>query len=253
MSEMGGFDYLVLLWFVMAGITFTVLSFVAAPYGRHVRPGWGPTVDNNLGWVIMEAPAALVFAACFFLESGPTTIPLVIFFLLWEVHYVHRAFIYPLTLREVDRRMPLTVAGIGLLFNVGNGYINGHYLFALSGGYPLSWLRDPRFLVGLGLFVAGYLVNRRSDRTLRNLRRPGEGGYKIPRGGFFRWISCPNYLGEIIEWMGWAVATWSVTGLAFAVWTFANLAPRAQANHDWYRETFADYPPGRKALVPKLW
>jgi hypothetical protein len=63
-------------------------------------------------------------------------------------------------------------------------------------------------------------------------------------------VSCPNYLGEIIEWSGWALATWSLAGAAFALYTIANLAPRAVAYHRWYRESFNDYPPARRALLP---
>jgi steroid 5-alpha-reductase/3-oxo-5-alpha-steroid 4-dehydrogenase 1 len=77
------------------------------------------------------------------------------------------------------------------------------------------------------VFVLGFTLNRRADRMLRQLRAPGETGYKIPYGGLFERVSCPNYLGEIIEWSGWALATWSLPGVSFAVWTFANLAPRA--------------------------
>ncbi len=77
--------------------------------------------------------------------------------------------------------------------------------------------------------------------------RPATG---FPHGGAFRWVSCPNYLGEIVEWIGWALATWSLAGTAFALYTMANLAPRAVAHHRWYRERFADYPPQRRALVP---
>jgi hypothetical protein len=44
-------------------------------------------------------------------------------------------------------------------------------------------------------------------------------------------VSCPNYLGEILEWIGWAIATWSLAGWVFAIWTMANLAPRAFTNH----------------------
>jgi protein-S-isoprenylcysteine O-methyltransferase Ste14 len=69
----------------------------------------------------------------------------------------------------------------------------------------------------------------------------------------YRWVSCPNYLGEIIEWLGWAIATWSLPGLAFAVWVAANLIPRARAHHAWYQEHFSEYPPGRKALLPHVW
>ena len=68
----------------------------------------------------------------------------------------------------------------------------------------------------------------------------------------FEWVSCPNYLGEMTEWAGWALATWSLPGLAFAAYTAANLAPRALAHHDWYRERFPDYPPRRRALIPYL-
>jgi len=72
----------------------------------------------------------------------------------------------------------------------------------------------------------------------------------IPHRGLFKYISCPNYFGEILEWTGWAIATWSIPGLAFAVFTFANLAPRAFSNHNWYKEKFSNYPEKRKALIP---
>jgi 3-oxo-5-alpha-steroid 4-dehydrogenase 1 len=85
------------------------------------------------------------------------------------------------------------------------------------------------------------------------LRQPGEGGYKIPQGGIYRYISCPNYFGEVLEWCGWALATWSLTGLTFAVWTFANLAPRARSHHAWYHSHFPTYPKERKAFIPWIW
>ena len=84
------------------------------------------------------------------------------------------------------------------------------------------------------------------------LRAPGESGYKIPSGGLFRFVSCPNYLGEILEWSGFALATWSVAGLSFAAFTLANLLPRALSNHRWYQKTFPEYPEDRRALVPFL-
>ena len=74
----------------------------------------------------------------------------------------------------------------------------------------------------------------------------------IPRGGLYERITAPNYFGEILEWTGWAIATWSWAGLAFAVYAVANLGPRAFANHRWYHERFPDYPPERKVLIPYL-
>ena len=93
-------------------------------------------------------------------------------------------------------------------------------------------------------------LNIHADNVLLSLRKPGETEYGVPNRGAFRFISCPNYLGEILEWTGWAVATWSLGGLAFCVFTAANLIPRARSNHRWYRENFSDYPPNRRALIP---
>ena len=57
-------------------------------------------------------------------------------------------------------------------------------------------------------------------------------------------------MGEIIEWSGFALMCWNLPALSFAVWTAANLIPRALSHHAWYRRTFPDYPPGRKAVIP---
>ncbi len=247
------FNQLVIAWMALGLMTFVVLFFITAPYGRHTRPGWGPTIANRTGWLLMEAPAALVFAAMFLSGSRPYTTASVVFFILWQAHYVHRSFIFPFTLRGDAKQMPMATAGLGIVFNSINAITNGYYLFSLSGGYPDAWLSDPRFVIGLGIFVLGFGINRHSDYILRQLRQPGESGYKIPVAGLYRWISCPNYLGEILQWCGWAIATWSLPGLAFAVWTAANLVPRARSNHQWYLDKFADYPRSRRALIPGVW
>jgi steroid 5-alpha reductase family enzyme len=143
---------------------------------------------------------------------------------------------------------------MAIVFNVINGYVNARWL-AHFGSYTTAWLTDPRFIVGVAMFLLGRNINVRADRTLVELRaaRRAGGDYGIPEGGLFRWVSCPNYLGEVVEWLGWAVATWSLAGLSFALFTIANLAPRAYANHHWYRDKFADYPSERRALIPMLW
>jgi 3-oxo-5-alpha-steroid 4-dehydrogenase 1 len=245
--------FLILAGLVVATGVFITLFFISAPYGRHARRGWGPMIPNHLSWFIMESPSALLFALFFALGTVSKNLPILLFFVLWELHYVHRAFIYPWTIRDGHKKMPIGVILMGFAFNVGNAYANSHYLFTLSGGYPLSWLLDARFLVGVMMFVSGFIMNRWADLSLRALRKPGEINYSIPYGGLFNWVSCPNYLGEIIEWTGWALATWSLPGLAFAVWTFANLAPRARSHHAWYHKNFPEYPKERKALIPWVW
>ena len=254
MTEALFFRLILIVSFIVAAGTFATLFFITAPYGRHIRQGWGPRLPNWLGWLLMESVSAIGMGMMFLIGDAPRTAITVIFLLMWEAHYIHRAFIYPFLLRDGRKKMPLIVALLAAVFNLGNAYLNGRYLFHFSHNrYGPSWLLEPRFLAGALLFVIGFAINRWADNTLRELRRPGETGYRIPQGGLYRYISCPNYFGEIVEWIGWALATWSLPGLAFAVWTIANLVPRAWSHHQWYHEQFRNYPLERKALIPGVW
>jgi len=248
--------YWTLLWgfVVIALATFPVLFFITAPYGRHEGKSWGPTIDNRLGWLIMESPSSLMFLACWYFGGHPTDIASLAFLVLWQLHYVHRAFVFPFRLKTGKKRMPILIAASAFTFTSINGYLNGRWLFGFAGEgrYGASWINEPRFWIGALIFLVGYAINQHADWVLLNLRKPGETGYKIPQGGLYRWVTCPNYFGEIIEWIGFAICTWSIPGLVFALWTIANLLPRARSHHLWYREKFADYPPERRALVPGL-
>ena len=253
MSEALLFDTLLIGMPSLGAVIFISLFFFTAPYGRHGKGGWGPEIPSRLGWVIMEAPAWLIVAGLFAFGGAHQNAMGWIFLGMWSLHYFYRAFIYPLRRRDDGRRMPLSIALAGLTFNFVNGYLQGRGLFHFGEVRDLTWLVDPRFIAGAALFFTGYAINHHADATLRSLRRPGESGYKIPRGGLYRWISCPNYFGEIIEWIGWAIAIWHPVGAVFVFWTIANLAPRARAHHRWYQEKFPDYPAQRRALLPLLW
>jgi 3-oxo-5-alpha-steroid 4-dehydrogenase 1 len=253
MLEYHFFKILIMVWLLLALLVFVLLFFVSAPYGRYLRKGWGPAVPSRVGWILMESPASLGMWFWFILGEYTLQPVSIIFFIFWQMHYVHRAFVYPFLIKDKDKPMPLIVVAMAFCFNIVNSYLNGRYLFQFSGGYDILWVFDSRFVVGIILFFIGFVVNQRSDFELRRLRGSSQNGYQIPYGGLYRWISCPNYFGEMIEWIGWAVATWSVPGLAFAVWTVANLAPRSRSYHLWYQEHFSDYPKNRKALIPKIW
>jgi protein-S-isoprenylcysteine O-methyltransferase Ste14 len=244
----GLYRTLVFLEFALAAATFVGLRFVTAPYGRYRRAGWGPTVPARVGWLVMESPAPLLFGLVYAAGAHRAELVPGVLLAMWQCHYLYRAFGYPFLMRGAAR-MPVTVMLLAIAFNVLNAWLNARWVADL-GAYPAGWLADPRFLVGLAAFGGGLALNIGADRTLRRLRAPGGTGYQIPRGGAYRWVSCPNYLGEIVEWFGWALATWSLAGLAFAVYTAANLAPRAADHHAWYRRRFPDYPAGRRALVP---
>ena len=117
-------------------------------------------------------------------------------------------------------------------------------------GYPREWLLDGRFIAGAAAFLIGAAVNVTSDYRVAGLRRKQQRRYLIPQCGAVRFLSSPNLTGEIVEWVGFALMAWSLPGLAFAMWTAANLIPRSLWRYRWYRQTFPDYPPFRRAVIP---
>jgi protein-S-isoprenylcysteine O-methyltransferase Ste14 len=246
-------------WFVLslyaylalALLSFAALMLLSAPYGRHGRKGWGPGLPTRLAWVLWESPQVLVFLAVYL--HGPRwsePAPLVLMG-LWMLHYVHRTFVFPLRMRaDPARRTPWLILALGIGHNSLCSVLNAAWLTEVGPGYPADWLCGPAFVGGAALFLAGFAINRHSDAILRGLRRPGEGGYGLPTGGLYRWVSCPNYLGEILTWCGFALAAASPAGLAFAVYTAANLVPRALDHHLWYRRCFSAYPAERCAIFP---
>ncbi len=247
--EYSTFIWLIVGWITLAVITFAVLFKIVAPFGRHTSNRFGPTIPNNLGWMIMEIPSIVTISYFYFTGSQSPTIVSGFIYGLWCVHYINRSFIYPFRQRNQDKRMPLLIVGSAIFFNVVNGFFNGYYLGNFA-DYDTSWFYSIPFLIGLIIFTAGMITNIRADNKLLKLRKPGENTYKIPQGGLFKYISCPNLFGEMLEWTGYAILSWNPAALSFAIWTFANLFPRALAHHRWYHQKFENYPSERKAVIP---
>lgn len=236
--------------FISAAMVFVALFFVTAGYGRHGGKKWGPAVNPRIGWMIMESP--VVFIPLYFLYVGKAEVVPLVMLSIWMVHYLQRTFIYPFLIKG-EEDMPVLIILFSILFNSMNGYLNGFYLFNLA-SYDVSWLFDPRFIIGTIVFFAGMIINIHSDYVLRKLRAEKGPGYHLPERGMHRFVASPNYLGEIMEWTGYAILTWSLPGLAFMVFTMANLIPRAHKHHKWYRETFGEkYPSSRKRVFPFIY
>ncbi|HMY85165.1 MAG: 3-oxo-5-alpha-steroid 4-dehydrogenase [Saprospiraceae bacterium] len=236
-------------WIGLAIFIFFILLFITAPYGRHTTKTWGPLIDNRSAWIIMEIFVLIVINYFVFTGRLVQTPVNYIILGLFSLHYLNRSLIFPFRLRTSGKKMPVIVMLMGMTFNLANGFIIGYFLGNIK-TYELEWLTTPQFIAGIIIFFTGMIVNWRADGILIRLRAPGEIGYKIPKGDMFRFVSCPNLLGEIIEWGGFCILTWSLPGLAFFIWTFANLVPRAISHHKWYKQRFNDYPPERRAVIP---
>ncbi len=226
------------------------LLFTSAPYGKHSRPGWGPKMNSKAAWILMETPAVLMPLA-FYLFSGNRSAGMLLCLCLWEMHYLYRSYVYPALQRGSRPSFPVLLVALAFVFNINNGTIIGYDLF-LKGRAALVDIVRFRCAAGLVVFLCGFAIHVASDARIRSLRKDGETAYKIPLGGMFKFVSNPNYLGEIVQWIGFALLTASIAAWAFAFFTFCNVFPRAIANHRWYREHFPDYPLDRKIIVPLL-
>lgn len=229
---------------VMAAIAvavFVALFFVDAGYGKFYDKKWGPSVNNKLGWMLMESPVFVAMLLLWLFSDRRGDMVRMAFLFLFELHYIHRSFVFPLRLRG-NSMMPLSIILMGVTFNVLNALIQGGWIFYLSPDdyYPADWLADPRFITGFLVFIIGMYINISSDDIIRNLRKDGDTRHYLPKQGMFRYVTSANYFGEFVEWVGFAILTWSWAGAVFALWTFANLAPRASRIHDKYKADFGD-------------
>ena len=247
---MGTYYNLLLAWSLLCLAAGFFLFFRTAPYGRYLRKGWGVEVPSRLGWILFESPPVYLMIVFFFLYSNQSFVQ-ILFVSIWMIHYLNRSFVWPLKAKISGKPMPLIVILLALVFNAINVYLQGSWLFVF-GEYQTSWLTSKPFVVGFLLFFIGMYINITSDNILIALRKDSDEDYTVPKGFLFNKVSSPNYLGEMIEWLGWAIMTWSLAGLVFFFWTVANLLPRAIANHKWYKKKFPDYPSDRKAIIPYL-
>lgn len=243
------FNYLIVIWIAIAIITFFVLLKITAPFGRHTKATWGPMIDNKHAWFIMEFSVLVVLYGFLFTDNDSLSLVIGIIVSFFTLHYLNRSIVFPFRIKTKNKRMPILIMFSAMAFNLINGSLLGYYLVEFA-KYSNNWLHSPQFIIGTILFFIGMYINISSDNILINLRKPNETTYKIPQKKLFKYVSCPNIFGEIIEWLGFAILTWSLPGLAFFVWTVANLLPRALAHQKWYLEQFPDYPKERKALIP---
>lgn len=238
-------------------LVFIALYFVKAGYGMFRTASWGISLPNKLAWVLMEVPAFVVMLYGWVSSGMGLSAPQTVFALLFLLHYFQRSFVFPLLMRGKSR-MPVAIVGMGILFNILNGLLLTTSLFCYppAGLYADAnsfWMRSLPW-IGLILFAFGMGINLHSDHVIRHLRKPGDTKHYLPQKGFYRYVTSANYLGELIEWTGFALLTSSPAAWVFVWWTAANLIPRADAIYKHYREEFGEKAVGsRKRIIPYIY
>ncbi|GLJ18423.1 hypothetical protein SUGI_0326470 [Cryptomeria japonica] len=104
--------------------------------------------------------------------------------------------------------------------------------------------------LGLVLFVVGISGNLYHHYLLSGLRKKGEKGYVLPKGGLFEFVVCPHYLFEIIGFLGIAFISQTAFGFCQFSFVFLYLLARSLSTREWYVKKFEGFPSHRKALVP---
>ena len=242
-------------------VVFAILFFAQpSTYGKlHVqgRSWLGPLISAKWCWMLFESPNLIwVFYGVNGLSASlpPANTLLLAWF---GIHYFRRCILYPLSMSTTSKH-PIGTAVLAFLYCSINGYLqvqglcqyNNRNVYSKS---TLLRIDSFQFVCGCLLMLAGFFLVIVSDQTLLQLKRIS-GTYQIPSGGGFHYVSSPHYLGEILEWCGFCIACGgSLESLSFAIWTIANLFPRALSQHQWYRQKFEDYPRDRKAIIPFWW
>ena len=245
-----GFTLIVAVWTALALAPLVGWQLGLDYFGRTGGQPAGPRLPARWGWFLMELPALIVLPAMY-LVGGERQAVGDILVGLWTAHYAHRTLLWPWLVQRNGRAMPVATCLAGFAFNVVNGLLFGWFLTRLA-AYPSDWTGDIRFIAGAAVMLLGASLNIWSDYHLARLRRDSPGKPVLPHRGAFRFVSCPNLAGEIMEWAGFALMSWSLPGLSFAIWTAANLIPRARWRRRWYRQQFENYPESRRALIPKI-
>eukprot|EP00435_Cladocopium_sp_Y103_P051213 s979_g15.t2 len=216
------------------------------------------SVPPKVGWWLMEVPVTVSFLYSFFWLPGPQKHEVVprICAAVMCLHYSYRGWIYPYLLRPhpgARSNFSLMPALGGWLVTITHGYLNGRW-FAEHGRHlgRKSWLRDPRFLLGLLLYFSGFVSLVYHDYLMRELRSSPGPRYRIPHGGFFDYATQAVYLCELWTWLGFFLLSWGPNGLFIFLVSAGNLIPRSVASHQWYLKTFGDELHGAVRVVVRI-
>ncbi len=243
-SDLSSFYNFLFIVALIGLVIFVTLYYVDAGYGKMRSEKWGPAINNKIGWFLMEMPVFLI--VLYLWAISPYTVtrhaPYWVFLLIFEFHYFQRSFIFPFLLKGKGQ-MPIVIMLLSVIWNLMNGYIQGFWLFHLAPKYfpemyTTAWLYDPRFIIGTLIFIAGWIINMHSDHVIRNLRKPGDTNHYLPKKGLYKYVTSANYFGEITEWFGFAILTWSFAGLLFWWFSCCNLVPRANSIYLKYEQEF---------------
>ncbi|TFK33936.1 3-oxo-5-alpha-steroid 4-dehydrogenase-domain-containing protein [Crucibulum laeve] len=290
-------------WFSI--LTLFVVPLYLAFFASRRLPSSSFAVNDRKYRILIELSALPTFAFGFLgspLNFYPPDIdavsgPQKLIIVMYLTHYIHRALVSPprISPSSTPKNHPAVVF-YGVLFNITNGFLLGTFIASPFGKATLQHF-TLKFILGFTLWAVGFQWKTAHEKILVDIETRAATGGKdrdeknastdattsIPHGHLFKYVSFPDYFCELVQWLGFAIATAPLplpqTSLISALnpvtlisdlrkpsYLFApNLSPpyillfaelawtafRAQKGHRLYKEKFgAKYPEERKALIP---
>ncbi|KAJ7565536.1 hypothetical protein O6H91_02G064500 [Diphasiastrum complanatum] len=165
----------------------------------------------------------------------------------WTLHYSKRIFETYFVHTFSHATSPISNAYRNCLyywsFAAGIAYFVNHPLYT-----PVS---EIQMYIGFISGLIWQLSNLYCHIILKNLRSQSKGGYQIPRGFLFNYITCANYTTEVYQWLGFNIATQTVAGYTFVLFAAYIMTNWALPKHRRLKKLF-DGKEGR-AKYPKRW
>lgn len=93
-----------------------------------------------------------------------------------------------------------------------------------------------------------------AHKTFAALKIASPTKHSVPYGGMFQLVSCPHYTMEIVMYgvIMLLLGLQHHTAVLVCVWVTINQLIAGTMSHQWYRNTFRDYPEERKAIIPYI-
>lgn len=145
-----------------------------------------------------------------------------------------------------------------------NVFKNSFFYWAFSGLLCAYFIYSPMSLaasadvpvvdaLGVALFLFGETGNGLVHLYLSSLRTPGTTERKIPVGYGFSLVTCPNYMYEVLSWVGVTLVSRSWTTALFIAIGTAQMFAWAKGKEATYRKEFGDlYKKKRYVMLPGL-
>ena len=227
-------------------ILYFTLPHTSIPYLQH------PTAYPPFSFLpsLLNNPSSQIIVPSDDLPSLAQTLTLIMTLLHFTKREVETLYIH--------RFSASTMPAFNIFKNSGHywglsGLVMAFFVYVPSSSTAAVSAYSPLIYLGLALFAVGEILNFNTHLSLRDLRKEGSTERGIPKGLGFDWVTCPNYLFELMAWLGILLVSWNWTVILFAAVAIIQMYLWSWKKERRYRKEFgAAYKKKRYAMLPGL-